>query len=307
MASFKELMKALLYETVEEEEDETPEAKPEVTPSVKVEPVQSSNPIRELVHPVTAEPESVLAPAFNPGFDTQPETAAEEEQNEILIEHEDGTEEEEVQTQVNSFVEPAPKPAKPVQARTSAPKQDPKKPYKYDRSKNENSSSRRTPVTAGDYQAVMSPIFGNAEESQKSHESVHNAIHLPKPDSDMVQIISPMFGGGRKKTGSKAQKTAQKKEPVRSIPTYQDAPRHKSAAPGKDLLSAAASSPAQPKQDAPEKTAQPAVQKPAQQIPASPVSKTAAKPARKASDLASFLTREPVKAPKNKTEESESK
>lgn len=299
MASFKDLMKALLYEPVEEEAEETEEAAPVVKPAVKVVPVESKSPVRQnasVVSETPAEPSvqqtpapnlQTAAPAVQPVINAEQETAPEEETS--FIE----------QVESVSIKEPVEEPARPVRQK---PRQDPKKLYRYDRSKTESSSqNRRTPLTANDYQAVMSPIFGNAEESKKSKEAVHNAINLPKPDAgfDMVQVISPMYGGKRKK-GTARQEA--RKEPTRSIPSYQEANRHKSAAPGKDLLSAAAAAPASnaeaPKAK-PEST--PAAKTEAPKASA----KTAS---RKTSDLASFLTREPVRAPKNTDqEESESK
>ena len=68
------------------------------------------------------------------------------------------------------------------------------RPYKYDRRKLKKVGVRTQPEE--DYQAVLSPIFGNAEDEEKDYRKVHNAIALEKPmdDPTFVQVISPMFG-----------------------------------------------------------------------------------------------------------------
>lgn len=64
--------------------------------------------------------------------------------------------------------------------------------YKFDRSRLKN---KKAPV-AEDYQAVISPIFGNVEDEKKEYDKIHDAVSLPKPDEnfDMTKVISPMFG-----------------------------------------------------------------------------------------------------------------
>lgn len=86
-------------------------------------------------------------------------------------------------------------------------------PYKYDRNKLPKSRPVRQESPA-DYQAVISPIFGNMDESQKEFDKVHNAVDLPKPAEDFVyvQVISPMYGSD-----------LPDQSPVDSIPTYQEA------------------------------------------------------------------------------------
>lgn len=64
--------------------------------------------------------------------------------------------------------------------------------YKYDRHK---SVKVRRVAEDLDYQPVISPIFGNMEDSKKEIEKVHDAINLPKSDDiEINQILSPMFG-----------------------------------------------------------------------------------------------------------------
>ncbi|UNT92551.1 hypothetical protein [Allobaculum sp. Allo2] len=57
-------------------------------------------------------------------------------------------------------------------------------------------ASRKDKTAFIDYSAVLSPIFGNLPEDQKDVDAVHDAINLPEPQdhSDMIQIISPMYG-----------------------------------------------------------------------------------------------------------------
>lgn len=83
--------------------------------------------------------------------------------------------------------------------------------YHYDRSK---ISRKRKAVEEVEYQAVISPIFGNMEDSQKEFDKVHDAIQLPKPENDaeLVEIISPMYGNH-----------IPTPKPVDSIPSYDEA------------------------------------------------------------------------------------
>ena len=71
----------------------------------------------------------------------------------------------------------------------TTPKQ---KAYKYDRHK---SVKVRRVAEDLDYQPVISPIFGNVEDSKKEFDKVHDAIKLNKPeDEDFSKILSPMYG-----------------------------------------------------------------------------------------------------------------
>ncbi|WP_067556282.1 hypothetical protein [Faecalibaculum rodentium] len=92
--------------------------------------------------------------------------------------------------------------------------------YKFDRSK-------LSKVSATDeYQAVISPIFGNIEDEDKEYEKVHNAVELPKPEEgfSMTTVISPMFGS-----------SLPQQEPVERIPDYRKK-ETKKPAPVTDLL-----------------------------------------------------------------------
>lgn len=90
----------------------------------------------------------------------------------------------------------------------------------------------RKRVEAEEYQAVISPIFGNIEDDQKDLDLVHNAIDLPKPPENVefVQVISPMYGS----------------QPVHIEPK-------KMAAPAKENVTA----PAPVQSDVPEQTEEP--------------------------------------------------
>lgn len=96
-----------------------------------------------------------------------------------------------------------------VDSIASKPKSS-KNPYHFDRSK---LGRKRKQVDEMEYQAVISPIFGNMEDSQKQFDKVHDAIQLPKPenDTDLVEIISPMYGNN-----------IPAPKPVESIPSYQE-------------------------------------------------------------------------------------
>lgn len=68
-----------------------------------------------------------------------------------------------------------------------------KKAYSFDRKKIKQKRNQEEV----EYQQVISPIFGNTEESKKEFNKVHDAISLTKPEDDgegYSQIISPMFG-----------------------------------------------------------------------------------------------------------------
>lgn len=80
--------------------------------------------------------------------------------------------------------------------------------YRFDRSK---INKRMGQQENGEYQAVISPIFGNLEDEKKEFDKVHDAIQLPKPDDDFsfVQVISPMYGNDIPAA-----------KPVSSIPVY---------------------------------------------------------------------------------------
>lgn len=89
------------------------------------------------------------------------------------------------------------------------------RPYKYDRRKLKKVGVRTQPEE--EYQAVISPIFGNTKDEEKDYHKVHNAIALEKPmdDPDFVQVISPMFGTNV--AGNIPIQTIPTKDPERTI------------------------------------------------------------------------------------------
>ena len=91
--------------------------------------------------------------------------------------------------------------------------------YKFDRSKLNKVQD------TSEYQAVISPIFGNLEDEKKEFDKVHDAIKLPKPDEDFtfVQVISPMYGNDLPSA-----------KPVSNIPVY-DVPSTLATEPKKTM------------------------------------------------------------------------
>ncbi|MDO4466789.1 MAG: hypothetical protein Q4C49_07245 [Bacillota bacterium] len=97
----------------------------------------------------------------------------------------------------DQFLHPTPKPIKKEKATSSfmdisiddAPKAKKAK-------KASQKAVVRKPQETVDYTPIISPIFGNTEESKKEFDKVHNAIELKKPveAEAFTQIISPMFG-----------------------------------------------------------------------------------------------------------------
>ena len=117
--------------------------------------------------------------------------------------------------------EPEPTPAAPAAPRQSiftgldmedisrpAPKANRQSGYKFDRSR---LNSKKNSAPADDYQAVISPIFGNVEDDKKDYDKIHDAVKLPKPESDfsMTKVISPMYGDDLPQAA-----------PAKSIPAY---------------------------------------------------------------------------------------
>lgn len=155
---FKDLMKAILNEDVELDEEEYEE---DYTPQ---QPVQEAK--EEVVQP---EEKPQVELYKEPVIETfaKPEVKVEQPVKQSIF---SGLDVEEVSRRETNV----------------------KKPYKYDRRK---MMKLRTSEEM-DYNPVISPIFGNVEEDKKAFDKVHDAIKLPKPqeDQEFVQIISPMYG-----------------------------------------------------------------------------------------------------------------
>lgn len=175
----KDLMKAILNEDVEVEEDEIEEEQEKkIEPQTVSQPEPQSQPMPKetYVEPISAYPEPEIE-TF-----TRPKVQPKKEPKTSIF---TGLDVEEV-----SRVEP----------------RSTNKPYKYDRRK---MMKLRTSEDL-DYKPIISPIFGDIQEENKQFEKVHDAIKLQKPqdDTSFVEIISPMYG-----------KDIPEPQPVESIPT----------------------------------------------------------------------------------------
>lgn len=178
----KDLMHAIFKEDVDE--DEIDEVEETVT--------QTQEPVQETA--ALSEPEPAPIPVVKPivqepkPFFAVPSQSADQDKEESIFEGLD------------------------VDTISSRPKTRNEN-YHFDRSK---LNRKRKLSEEVEYQAVISPIFGNMEDSQKQFDKVHDAVKLPKPETDtsMIEIISPMYGNSIPEPG-----------PVDSIPTYDEAPK----------------------------------------------------------------------------------
>lgn len=187
----KDFMHALFKEDVDEEdiEEEVTEKEPEkrVITQTEYEEIKEQVPVKEpALEPVYAQTEYI------------------QEQAETVTPHKSifaGLDMEEV--------------SRPVPG-------EKKSAYKFDRSRLKNKKAQ----TVEDYQAVISPIFGNVEDDKKEYDKIHDAVSLPKPDESfaMTKVISPMFGNDLPEP-----------KPASSIPPYKRRAEAKPAAV-KDLL-----------------------------------------------------------------------
>ncbi len=163
----KDLMHAIFDEDIEDEDVEEETVEPvEEQAAVTVQPVvQNTNTsIDTVVEELEKNPEGYKdSPIFEKAIIQKPE-----EKKSTLFEGLD------VDSISKEEVKPKPKA------------------YKYDRHK---AVKVRRVAEDLEYQAVISPIFGNVEDSKKEFDKVHDAITLSKPeDLEVNQILSPMFG-----------------------------------------------------------------------------------------------------------------
>lgn len=258
MPSFKELMQSFLYEDVEDddedEEDFIESAAVKETPKV-----QTSTPVSNPVSTPVSQPVSqpvYTQPVSQPV--SQPVYASESLNTSIPAA-------EPVKASIFSGLDMGDisKPEQKTESRQS------NTPYHYDRRKISKPMRRSTPDY--EYEAVISPIFGNMEDDEKELEAIHDAVNLPRPteELEMTSVISPMYGSG-KIAGIES-------EPVDHIPAYQ--PKQKTAKKKK----------AAPTRD--------------EKKPAYTAAPSSSKPIR---DVADLLTREPVSAPAEKKEPDQS-
>ena len=171
----KDLMHAIFNEDVEEDDEEEVVEEPAKQEEVTPEPVVAEPQVQE-EEVVKSEP--ILKEATS-SIETDPENFM----NSPIFE--------------KAIIQPKPKKTTIFQGldvdsiaqEEAKPKQ---KVYKYDRHK---SVKVRRVAEDLDYQPVISPIFGNVEDSEKEFDKVHDAITLNKPeDEDFSKILSPMYG-----------------------------------------------------------------------------------------------------------------
>lgn len=170
----KDLMQAIFNEDVDEEDIEETPVKEEVE---KEEPVQEDTAVQE---PIFQEP---TIATFSKPKEEQP-----------IVDS--------VQTEKKSSIFSG----LDVDNIAATDERSVQKSYRFDRRK----LRVRHVGEEMDYQAVISPIFGNTEETKKNFDKVHDAIRLAKPEDSesLTQIISPMFGHDIPKA-----------KPVQKIPT----------------------------------------------------------------------------------------
>lgn len=160
---FKDLMQAIFTEEVEpEEEVNEPVQKEETTVSnVQVQQPQESTFVEPQIH-LEPQTEDVQIASFG-------RTPVSTEPKSTIFTGLD----------VDSVASEEPRPRKKM--------------YHFDRSKTKK--VRRTQEDL-EYTPIISPIFGNMEESKKDTSKVHNAIDLSKPEQleDYMTVLSPMYG-----------------------------------------------------------------------------------------------------------------
>ena len=161
----KDLMHAIFKEDVEDED--VVEEKEEVVEEPTNQPVEEDRYVRPQPQPFVMEEQPVQVPV-QPQVQVQPEPQIDEEEMK--------------RSSIFNGMDIETISARPVRRHGAA--------YKFDRSKINKIQD------SSEYQAIISPIFGNLEDEKKEFDKVHDAIQLPKPDEDFtfVQVISPMYG-----------------------------------------------------------------------------------------------------------------
>lgn len=160
---FKDLMQAIFTEEVEPEEETNESVQKEETPEPKkeVQQPQESTFVEPQIRLDAPEEDIQIANFGQTPVSTKPK-------NTIFT-----------GLDVDSVASEEPRPRKKV--------------YHFDRSKTKK--VRRTQEDL-EYTPIISPIFGNMEESKKDTSKVHNAIDLNKPEQleDYMTVLSPMYG-----------------------------------------------------------------------------------------------------------------
>lgn len=161
---FKDLMQAIFTEEVEPEEEVNEPVRKEETPVSNVQAQQQPQESTFVEPQISLEPqtEDVQIASFG-------QTPASTEPKSTIFTGLD----------VDSVASEEPRPRKKM--------------YHFDRSKTKK--VRRTQEDL-EYTPIISPIFGNMEESKKDTSKVHNAIDLSKPEQleDYMTVLSPMYG-----------------------------------------------------------------------------------------------------------------
>ena len=210
----KDLMKSIFNEDIDlDEEVEEVEEVETVEPVQPVEPQPTQEPATS-IEEVVSQPEQIPAMDVVQPVEPQPAPAP-------------------VQPTVQTVQQPRPYVHSESFADLSIddinqPESDvmSRRPYKYDRKKLNRVGQRTQPEE--EYSAVLSPIFGNAQDNEKDYRKVHNAVNLEKPvdDPEFVQVISPMFGNN-----------VAGNMPVETIPTKDPSRKTKTKAPDVSVTS----------------------------------------------------------------------
>ena len=160
---FKDLMQAIFTEEVEPEEEVNEPVQKEETPvsNVQVQQPQESTFVEPQIHLAPQTEDVQIANCGQTPASTEPQST-------IFT-----------GLDVDSVASEEPRPRKKM--------------YHFDRSKTKK--VRRTQEDL-EYTPIISPIFGNMEESKKDTSKVHNAIDLNKPEQleDYMTVLSPMYG-----------------------------------------------------------------------------------------------------------------
>lgn len=166
---FKDLMQAIFTEEVEPEEEEVTQAEEPTTP-IKQTPVKTQpEPAATFGQPQISATPTYQEPQIAVFGQAKP---VEEQPKSTIFTGLD----------VDSISSEEPRPRKKM--------------YHYDRSKVKKVHRTQEDL---EYTPIISPIFGNMEESKKDTSKVHNAIDLNKPEQleDYMTVISPMYGDRR--------------------------------------------------------------------------------------------------------------
>ena len=198
----KDLMKSIFNEDIDLDEEVE-----EVEEVETVEPVQSVEP-QPTQEPATSIEEVVSQPEQIPAMDVVQPTVQTVQQPRPYVHSE---------SFADLSIDDINQPESDVMSR---------RPYKYDRKKLNRVGQRTQPEE--EYSAVLSPIFGNAQDNEKDYRKVHNAVNLEKPvdDPEFVQVISPMFGNN-----------VAGNMPVETIPTKDPSRKTKTKAPDVSVTS----------------------------------------------------------------------